>query len=626
MSNIIETKVVLTDEASASIAKLTDAITQLTDNLQKVGEGTKPANANLKETVDIMGELERAALKFVGFAAVKQFLTSAVTESIEAEEAIRHLNSQLKVLGTGMSANTQEIDGWVKAMSELAHVEDDVVYESLGKAIKRTGDLTTSMQLVQLAQDIVIAQGGELGTVLNMLTMAAGGTQRAMSMLQRDFGQQLIGVTDVREAVAVLAKNYGGTAIAAKSLQISITDASLAFKEMKQMLGDQLSPAIDLIVTKVFLPFITEVTRMGISVKTFSTAAVASLIAIPTIAAAGWGNYAAVGKEQLGILDAIFKEGSEETRKLYEKNIEDLKNNLKDTGKIDIKPGQKDIQETQEALSRQLEMVKQHQSVVLANIYATEEMKLEAIRETANQEEKITWALGASKKQTYAETAQQVAIIEENAQVQMNQVRQQGSERWRVDLVNYANKVKDVNSQVVGITIKTIDGISSGFGDAFAKMLVSGESFTKNFAAAFKSLAISVLSDITAMIMKMLILRSIASISGGPVLGFMPFAEGGRVTKPTLALIGEGGEPETVVPDSKRQAFAAGVMGSRGGSGSVVVNMGGFNFTISGGTQSTDIPGLMQQIAEYVKNETIDGIRFALINANTASRNSMRSV
>jgi hypothetical protein len=33
-----------------------------------------------------------------------------------------------------------------------------------------------------------------------------------------------------------------------------------------------------------------------------------------------------------------------------------------------------------------------------------------------------------------------------------------------------------------------------------------------------------------------------------------PFAEGGRVTQPTLAIIGEK-EPETVVPDSKRSEF-----------------------------------------------------------------------
>ena len=49
--------------------------------------------------------------------------------------------------------------------------------------------------------------------------------------------------------------------------------------------------------------------------------------------------------------------------------------------------------------------------------------------------------------------------------------------------------------------------------------------------------------------------------------GFKPFAEGGFVTGPTNALIGEGGEPEYVIPESKmRESMGRYSRGSRGGS------------------------------------------------------------
>jgi hypothetical protein len=48
---------------------------------------------------------------------------------------------------------------------------------------------------------------------------------------------------------------------------------------------------------------------------------------------------------------------------------------------------------------------------------------------------------------------------------------------------------------------------------------------------------------------------------------FQPFAKGGMVTKPTLGLIGEGGENEFIIPQSKAAGFAANYLsGARGAS------------------------------------------------------------
>jgi hypothetical protein len=42
------------------------------------------------------------------------------------------------------------------------------------------------------------------------------------------------------------------------------------------------------------------------------------------------------------------------------------------------------------------------------------------------------------------------------------------------------------------------------------------------------------------------------------ILGIKPFAKGGIVTKPTLAMIGEGGESEAVIPLSRMGEFGMG--------------------------------------------------------------------
>jgi tape measure domain-containing protein len=51
--------------------------------------------------------------------------------------------------------------------------------------------------------------------------------------------------------------------------------------------------------------------------------------------------------------------------------------------------------------------------------------------------------------------------------------------------------------------------------------------------------------------------------------GFQAFAKGGMVTKPTLGLVGEGGQPEYIVPQSKASNFARNVLSGRTGASAI---------------------------------------------------------
>ena len=133
---------------------------------------------------------------------------------------------------------------------------------------------------------------------------------------------------------------------------------------------------------------------------------------------------------------------------------------------------------------------------------------------------------------------------------------------------------------------------AAGIGDAFAtsfKGIVDGSMTAKEgLASFFKSVAdmfLDMAAQIIAAWMKMIILNTIVKIFGGAAGGslttaaspeaaaigqgssifaaadgaywpggFQAFADGGLVTKPTMGLIGEGGESEYVIPASKMQS------------------------------------------------------------------------
>ena len=62
----------------------------------------------------------------------------------------------------------------------------------------------------------------------------------------------------------------------------------------------------------------------------------------------------------------------------------------------------------------------------------------------------------------------------------------------------------------------------------------------------------------------------------GKLLGFKPLAEGGIVSKPTFAMVGEGGESEAVMPLSKLDSILSSAFTSGANSGGGMSNGGSF--------------------------------------------------
>ena len=138
-------------------------------------------------------------------------------------------------------------------------------------------------------------------------------------------------------------------------------------------------------------------------------------------------------------------------------------------------------------------------------------------------------------------------------------------------------------------------GIGNAFGTAFQSIVTGAQSTQEALAGFFKNIGDSFVSMATEIIAQMVVMFAFKQLLGlfgggntslfsgaGPVampgagVGggssmFMPgapsfFAEGGFITSPTRAIVGEGGEPEYVIPASKMRGamnrYAAGARGS----------------------------------------------------------------
>jgi len=136
----------------------------------------------------------------------------------------------------------------------------------------------------------------------------------------------------------------------------------------------------------------------------------------------------------------------------------------------------------------------------------------------------------------------------------------------------------------------TAQFIADGVGNIF-QSLANGENIGESVLNVFKDLTL----QLAQMVVKALLFKAIMSALGmggaagsttdltgglvgglGKLLGFTPMAEGGIVSKPTFAMVGEGGESEAVMPLSKLDSILSSAFTSGANSGGGMSNGGSF--------------------------------------------------
>jgi tape measure domain-containing protein len=182
------------------------------------------------------------------------------------------------------------------------------------------------------------------------------------------------------------------------------------------------------------------------------------------------------------------------------------------------------------------------------------------------------------------------------------------------DAVNKTEELKkrfEELSDPVNMAMTGAQGIGSAFNTAFQSIITGAQSTQQALAGFFKSVGDTFVQMATEIIAQMVIMFAFKQLlglfgggGGGLFSGAGPaalptgnvnrginmfsagapsfFAKGGFVTGPTSALIGEGGEPEYVIPASKmRGAMSRYASGARGSS---VIPAGGEGGDMSSGT------------------------------------------
>jgi len=213
------------------------------------------------------------------------------------------------------------------------------------------------------------------------------------------------------------------------------------------------------------------------------------------------------------------------------------------------------------------------------------------------------------EEQKRLEIAQQMAALEgkDFTPEQLDQIKAAKEKLDIGPIANYVNELQrslsDTESMVVSLAQSVESSLATAMSSAVQSVITGTGSVQEAFSTMFADIGKAFIDMATQMIAKALIMKALnilgSAFGGGDVFGgnfsgmrdsfdlgggqFGAFAEGGYVTGPTNAVVGEGGEPEYIIPESKmRESMGRYSRGSRGNS--VIPANGGGGDASGGGT------------------------------------------
>jgi hypothetical protein len=208
-------------------------------------KGEKAAFAIKKAAVP--AGLAIAALGTVAFDAVKAFA--------EDDAAAQKLAT---TLGNVTGANDKQIasvEDFITKTSQAAAVADDELRPALDSLVRGTGDITKAQDLLGLALDVSAGTGKDLGAVSDALSKAFNGNLGPLKKLDPALATIIENGGDVDDVFAAMSDTFSGQAsTAANTTQGKMKNLGIQMGELKESIGAAVAPLAEKLLPK-FLQF-----------------------------------------------------------------------------------------------------------------------------------------------------------------------------------------------------------------------------------------------------------------------------------------------------------------------------------------------------------------------------------
>jgi len=179
--------------------------------------------------------LALAALGAVAIASVKAFA--------EDDAAAQKLATTLRNTTGATDGQVSAVENFITKTSLAAAVADDQLRPALDSLVRGTGDVTKAQNLLGLALDISAGTGKDLGAVSDALSKAFNGNLGPLKKLDPALAELIKSGATTDEVFAALGETFKGQAsTAANTTQGKMKSLGIQMGELKESIGQAVMP------------------------------------------------------------------------------------------------------------------------------------------------------------------------------------------------------------------------------------------------------------------------------------------------------------------------------------------------------------------------------------------------
>ena len=229
------------------------------DNLRKnLGAGGQEVNS-FGDKLGEFGKKAAAAFAVAATAAAAyatKLAVDGVKAAIEDEAAQKRLQVAIQSVTEASYDTIQATEEWISEQGLLKGFSDDQLRPALSRLVRSTKDVDEATRLTSLAMDISVATGKSLETVTNALGKAVDGNVTSLGRLGLGFDVSEIKGKSLADLMPALTARFQGAAQeGADTLEGRLQRLRLAFSEAQETIGSYilqaLTPLLQTIVNNV---------------------------------------------------------------------------------------------------------------------------------------------------------------------------------------------------------------------------------------------------------------------------------------------------------------------------------------------------------------------------------------
>lgn len=569
-----------------------DGLDKLSEKIKQTGEKSKKASVSFKELVGALGLGQLAAFSaYDALGKVVDILKQGIKQALENEIALSKLGFRLQTLGEkNIKSATESLAMWSDELSKVTIFEQTEVLQALEQLIKYTGDVASGQKLTITALKLAQKEHKDLIEVVNELGTAYAMPEFGMRRLRREYGSLVGDAKNVSEALENITKALdkqgdGTLTLEQKSKRL----AKIWREEIVEKAGrfwlERLNEIYDLTqkVGDVFYDLWKRAERF------YSE----------TI-----GRVGRAFKMSLRQLDEYDKEAEKIRQKEIEfhkkrgKNLEEYEKKFKDVQVKTKKDIEKEVEDRKKIEDKINEYLNRKKAESFEGAVEVLNKEVEEFRKTGVRKELI--------EKYYQERLNEIKnkFLEEEEKRQKELVKQQEElVKQQEELVKQQyEKIRDIAEPIVE---SIVDGMKEGLVEMVDQGDITAESFEKIWDRIKKSFVNAITSMVAEYVARMAVVGTLGMLfpgvgmggfmsalgyKGKGLFGVLGLQEGGIVTKPTLAVVGEKGA-EAVIPLDKAKNF---------GSGEININVNAWDLRF---IDRQNIERLARQLVPVLKKE-----------------------